>query len=648
MFKFFNRLIILLFIAGLASIGILIAGRETDESLTDKYSTEASGNSKLIGRFIEHIIHERGDNLKEVAAAPTPDEMARQLQQYASFIDKHYNLGDCFSTGITDSGFEIIKSITYGADDCSVPTPRSEEAAARIRQGKVYLGYMDAGKSSNMILIYPVMRNGVFSGAVYDIFTVMDDSGVKGYWSTVYRGGKSELLIDSVSRYGAETERGQLLRLKKNIETRTTAKFGNRQAGFYEFTVHGTKFVLIYLTEPYKRQFVFSFFPWAGEFAVVIVFLPLGLLILLIIIEMFKVNRRLADEIKERTLHLNSLSKKYESLFQTIPEYVVVHDKDGNIIEQNNKCRELGISAACGCKIFDFIREKEKFRARLESMGEEELESFGEFGLIRGDGEVISISASSILMETEGRHVVLSLFTDITDYKSMQNSFYLAQRREAVGTLASGMAHDFSNILQNIALQFSLAERADDDDKRELHLVNINGIVEGAKMYIQKVLQSAKETEETPIPRFGRELTATAIDISGNLMPPDVKIEYNDSSDGMMINIIESRYIQMMVNLCQNASEAMEKKGIITVSTGKRETFYGSFFELKVKDTGRGMDKTEQRSIFKPFYTTKERKGAGLGLATVKQVVMDNGGFIEVNSAPGEGCEFTILLPESK
>jgi signal transduction histidine kinase len=243
---------------------------------------------------------------------------------------------------------------------------------------------------------------------------------------------------------------------------------------------------------------------------------------------------------------------------------------------------------------------------------------------------------------------VLSVFTDITDYKNIQNSFYLAQRREAVGTLASGMAHDFSNILQNISLQYGLAERADDEEKRDLHLVNINGIVDSARMYIQKVLQSAKESEEKPEPRYGRELTTAAIDIVSNLMPPDVSILYSDTSDGMMIKIAESRFIQMMVNLCQNASDAMDKKGVITVTTSKHEMYYGMFFELRVKDTGRGIDKNEQKSIFKPFYSSKDRKGAGLGLATVKQVVMDSGGFIEVHSAPGEGCEFKILLPEIK
>jgi signal transduction histidine kinase len=76
--------------------------------------------------------------------------------------------------------------------------------------------------------------------------------------------------------------------------------------------------------------------------------------------------------------------------------------------------------------------------------------------------------------------------------------------------------------------------------------------------------------------------------------------------------------------------------------------YYGMFFELRVKDTGRGIDKNDQKSIFKPFFSSKGRKGSGLGLATVKQVVMDSGGFIEVHSAPGEGCEFVILLPEIK
>jgi len=645
MFRFFNRLIILLFIVTMGSVVILISGRESDESLADKYSAEASNNSKLIGRFVEHILHEREDNLEDVALASDPHEMEIRLQKYASFIDKHYSLGECFSTGITDSGFEIVKSITLGSADCSIPAPKSEEIARTLKRGQVYIGLSNFEKNRNMILIYPVMRNGVFSGSVYDIFTVMDEKGVKGYWNGLNSGGRSELIIDDIRAYANDPETQELLRLKSGIKQGNTAEHNNRQVGFYCFTVHGTQFCLVYTTERYNRQFVFSFFPWAGDYAVVIVFLPLGMLIMLIIVEMFRVNKKLSDEIADRTRHLNMLNKKNESIFQTIPEYIIVHDRSGNILEQNSKFRELECQDGTSQNILDYVREKDKFRTRLEGLHEGEVENFGEFSIVKSSGEIMNVSVSAILMETDGTQAVLSVFTD---YKNMQNSFYLAQRREAVGTLASGMAHDFSNILQNISLQFGLAERADDAGKREHHLESINGIVDGARMYIQKVLQSARDTEEKPEPRFGRELTAMAVDMASNLLPPDVSILYSDTSEGMMIKIAESRFIQMMVNLCQNAAEAMDKRGVITVTTSKHEMYYGMFFELRIKDTGRGIDKNDQKSMFKPFFTTKDRKGAGLGLATVKQVVMDSGGFIEVHSAPGEGCEFIILLPETK
>lgn len=648
MFRFFNRLIILLFIVAIGSVVVLVSGRESDESLTNKYSAEASGNSKLIGRFIEHILHEREDNLGDVAAAANPQEMEDRLQKYSAFIDKHYSLGECFSTGITDSGFEITKSITLGANDCSIPAPKNDEIAATLKRGKVYIGLLNFDSSRNMIFIYPIMRDGVFSGTVYDISTVMDDKGIKGYWNSTNSGGKSELVIDDVKAYPNEPDIQNLLRLKAGIKNGNTAEYDSRQVGFYDFEVHDTKFCLIYATEKYKRQFVFSFFPWAGDYAVIILFLPLVALIILIITEMLRVNKKLSDEIADRTRHLNMLSKKNESLFQAIPEYIVVHHKNGNILEQNSKFRELECPEGSNGNIFDYIREKDKFRARLETLHEDEVENFGEFSIVKSSGEIMNVSVSAILMDSDGLQAVLSVFTDITDYKNMQNSFYLAQRREAVGTLASGMAHDFSNILQNISLQFGLAERADDDEKRELHLESINGIVDGARMYIQKVLQSARNTEEKPEPRYGRELTSMAIDIASNLLPPDVSILYSDTSEGMMIKIAESRYIQMIVNLCQNASDAMDKRGVVTITTSKHEMHYGTFFELRVKDTGHGMDKNDQKNMFKPFFTTKNRKGAGLGLATVKQVVMDSGGFIEVHSAPGEGCEFKILLPETK
>ncbi len=115
----------------------------------------------------------------------------------------------------------------------------------------------------------------------------------------------------------------------------------------------------------------------------------------------------------------------------------------------------------------------------------------GEFLLAVKEYQV-SVSVNSCLVEIDGESAVLSVMTDITDLKRMNNTFYMAQKREALGTLAAGMVHDFSNILQNVSLQYSLLERAPESGRNE-RMKNIKDILEGANRYLTGVLLYTKK-----------------------------------------------------------------------------------------------------------------------------------------------------------
>jgi signal transduction histidine kinase len=104
----------------------------------------------------------------------------------------------------------------------------------------------------------------------------------------------------------------------------------------------------------------------------------------------------------------------------------------------------------------------------------------------------------------------------------------------------------------------------------------------------------------------------------------------------------------MLINLCQNSADAMNGKGEIHISTFIEHKIFGHFFCLSVRDSGVGIPKEFEDRIYKPFFTTKTGKGTGLGLATVKQVVVELGAFIEMKSEPGKGTEFIIMFSESK
>jgi signal transduction histidine kinase len=241
----------------------------------------------------------------------------------------------------------------------------------------------------------------------------------------------------------------------------------------------------------------------------------------------------------------------------------------------------------------------------------------------------------------------LSVMTDLTDYKKMQNTYYLAQKREAVGTIAAGMVHDFSNILQNISLQYSLMERSE-ENLREDHMAKIKAILDGASKYLTGVLSYTKDNKNIYEIKSGRDFVRSSVEMVERVLPADVRVKYDDTAGVLKIKAIQGKVTQMLINLCQNASDAMGGKGVIYVRTYVEEKPFGYFFCISVKDSGVGISPELIDKIYKPFFTTKSDRGTGLGLATVKQIVLDMGGFIEVNSRPGEGAEFILMFSESK
>lgn len=648
MFKTINRLILFLLAAAVVTVIFLLTGIFSEKSSTDKYSSEARTYSVLIGRFMEHIIDERRERLEITAAITGKSIRQRSLAEYTAFIRDHYDMQGGFSVGEMDKDFNTTSALDFSGK-IDIQDYIKGDVRQRLKSGLSYIGTIQGndGKSVEMVLIaFPLITEEGFGGLVYDVFAFNDDEVKNALWQNTLTGGRVFLVTED-GRLSDENSRVRELLGRRQQSVNGVLRDGGRMVGFYSFGVNETKFTLIYETSEMKKFINLNCCPALEPYSDMILLSPLILLFIFAILELARLNRKLENQVQERTRHINILKNRYESLFQTIPEYVALYKTDGTVIEHNKKCEEI-LPFNKPANIYSVIKDSARFRQRIENLKNGIVDKMGEFVIITPKNTMVNVSVSSAVVNTESGRAVISAFTDLTEYKDIQNSFYMAQRREAVGTLAAGMAHDFGNILQNISLQYNLAERADDESKREKHLESINGIVEGARKYLDGVLKSTKTSETPAEPKQGNSVTRAAIEITGHILPADVKIDYRDESENMRIKINESRYIQLIVNLCQNASEAMNKKGTIYVSTSKEEKQFGTFFCLRVRDTGKGIAQQEMKNIFKPFYTTKSGKGTGLGLATVKQVVMDSGGMIDVKSTLGDGCEFIILIPESK
>jgi two-component system, cell cycle sensor histidine kinase and response regulator CckA len=239
--------------------------------------------------------------------------------------------------------------------------------------------------------------------------------------------------------------------------------------------------------------------------------------------------------------------------------------------------------------------------------------------------------------------VLANVGRDISDYKMLEAQFRQAQELESIGRLAGGVAHDFNNLLAVVTGYCSvLLENMQPSDPAYAGLIEIGRAAEkGAELTYRLLAFSRRQTPQPELLNLS-ELIAGDEEMLQRLIGDDVELNTNLEPSLDLVHADASQLRQVLLNLVVNARDAMPDGGRLTVSTANA----GEYVQLGVADTGVGMTEDVRNHLFEPFYTTKEvGKGTGLGLSTVYGIVRQNGGQIEVNSEPGKGSYFRILLP---
>ncbi len=255
----------------------------------------------------------------------------------------------------------------------------------------------------------------------------------------------------------------------------------------------------------------------------------------------------------------------------------------------------------------------------------------------------------------------LAVKEDITQRKHLEEQLRQAQKMEAVGQLAGGVAHDFNNILTATLMHLGLLQQSP-------HLTP--GAKDSLKEVERETLRAANLTRQLLL--FSRRQVAQVEPVEMNVLVNDllkmlrrllgenIEIVFEGSSDVIWVCADAGMMEQVVMNLCINARDAMSQGGRLTLATAMVEIEAqpakpnpdarpGSFVCLSVTDTGCGMDESVLGRIFEPFFTTKEvGKGTGLGLATVYGIVKQHQGWVEVESAVGQGSSFRVYLPAGK
>jgi signal transduction histidine kinase/CheY-like chemotaxis protein len=285
--------------------------------------------------------------------------------------------------------------------------------------------------------------------------------------------------------------------------------------------------------------------------------------------------------------------------------------------------------------------------------------------MMRADGSRIPIFKTVKHIKLHGQEKLLECFFDITDRKRaeaererLESQLIQAQKMEAVGRLAGGVAHDFNNMLAVILGNVELA-LANINPSDSLHgdLEEIQKAGKRSAELTSQLLAFARKQTVMPKVLDLNETIEGIIKMLRRLISEDISLSWNPGNNLRRIKIDPSQIDQILANLCVNARDAISDVGAIAIETANvlfDEAYCaihtdfnpGDYVMLAVSDNGCGIDKETQSKLFEPFFTTKEMgKGTGLGLATVYGIVKQNNGFINIYSEPGKGTTFRIYLP---
>ncbi|MDX1901949.1 MAG: ATP-binding protein [Gammaproteobacteria bacterium] len=244
--------------------------------------------------------------------------------------------------------------------------------------------------------------------------------------------------------------------------------------------------------------------------------------------------------------------------------------------------------------------------------------------------------------------------------QKLEKALLQGQKLQAIGTLAGGIAHDFNNVLYAIMGYVEMA-REDVPADSVLHQ-NLSKVLDAAKRgqeLVSRILAFSRRQHHEFKPIHMKETIEGVLALLLPTIPASIIIDYHPATEDSIILGNQTQLHQVIVNIITNAIDAMEGEGTITITVERishdsahvkhltdahQHTHY---CKIKFKDTGHGMDAPTLERIFEPFFTTKEvGRGTGLGLSTVHTIVTEHKGDILVDSQPGHGATFTILLPE--
>ena len=402
-----------------------------------------------------------------------------------------------------------------------------------------------------------------------------------------------------------------------------------------------------------------------------------GSLIAILLLLFLFWNVSLRKTVSERTKELDYEKRMAQKYLQVLKALVVVLDREGIVtLANNNMCKALGwenkeIVGENWFENFLPVDAREASREAFLSLMDQQAPpvEFFENNILHRDGTERLVAWHNTIVEDDDGNIIgtLSSGEDVTDIrkseakmKVLEESFYQAQKMEALGTLVGGIAHDFNNMLAGMTGNLYLIKKKIKENPELVEKVNrVEQLAYRAAEMIQQLLTFARkghiEMRPLPLTSFLKE----TLKLLRTSIPENITLDYKVSSELLFINGDATQLHQAVMNLVSNARDALENSSkpciIVKLERFEADSRFivkhpyftkGPYGHLSVEDNGEGIPEENIEHLFDPFFTTKEQgKGTGLGLAMVFGAIKSHNGYIEVKSNIDAGTCFHIYLP---
>jgi two-component system, cell cycle sensor histidine kinase and response regulator CckA len=373
------------------------------------------------------------------------------------------------------------------------------------------------------------------------------------------------------------------------------------------------------------------------------------------------VHHDITDSVRTRDA-LRQTEAKYRDLVENANDVIFMIDRDGQCLWMNKAGRDVaGDSAGAHWSKIVAAEHAQMVESQIARVFDGERIPPFELDIVNAEGRRVALELAIRAVYEGGVAVgAQGIARDVTERKELETQLRHAQKMQAVGALAGGVAHEFNNLLAELLGYAAIAAEQIEPGTALAHdIENISRTAWSARALTRQLLVFGRKDPGRPVLLDVNDVLGQVEKMLRRIVGRKILLVVQLGNNLGQVRMDAGRLEQVIMSLVVNAREAMPHGGTLTIATDAVELrepsvrlypglMAGPFVRLTVSDSGVGMTPDVQSQIFTPFFTTKsESKGAGLGLAAVHGIVHQADGCIVVESAPEQGSAFTVYLPRA-